>query len=268
MRKEENTIDCLGKICAVLVKPKEPRNVGFACRALKTMGITRLRIVGSPSFDFKRAAVTAVHAKDLLDPAQIYPSLPAALADVSLAAGITRRRGKMRKSHSLLPEDFARHALQIKTGMAAMVFGTEEYGLTDEELSYCNCAVHIPSSRLFPSLNLSHAVQILGYAFFREAESSSIPRFRPIDGRQLALLVSHIIEYLRPLNYFKLAEAQSLSVLLGDVFARACLSKGEARRLERIFQKINGLFIRQKKKAMPSRLTTGAKLDTLKNAGD
>jgi len=262
MSKEENTIDRLEKICAILVRPKNPRNVGFACRALKTMGITRLRIVGPPSFNLRRAAVTAVHAKELLSPDEIYPSLPAALADVALAAGITRRRGKMRKSHSLLPEDFARHALQIKTVTVAMVFGTEEYGLTDEELSYCHCAVHIPSSRLFPSLNLSHAVQILGYAFFREAERSAIPRFRPIDGRQRELLVSHIIEYLRPLNYFKLAEAQSLTVLLRDVFARACLSKGEGRRIERIFQKINGLFIKHSKKAKSPRLTTGTKLDT------
>jgi tRNA/rRNA methyltransferase len=242
----------LQEVTAVLVRPSDPRNIGFACRALKTMGITRLRIVSSHPVNLRRAAVTAVHAKEVLDPAQIYPSLPAALRDVSLAGGVTRRRGKMRKSHVLLPEDFARRALTIKKGGIALVFGTEEYGLTDEELSYCHCAVTIPSSPLFPSLNLSHAVQIIAYALFREAEKHHIPVFQPLDGAAVNVLVEHIIEHLRPLHYFKLDEAQSLTVLLRDVLARAALSKGEAQRVERIFHKINGLFIRQARKTAGS----------------
>jgi TrmH family RNA methyltransferase len=245
----EKENDSLQKIYAVLVRPKEPSNIGFACRALKTMGITHLRIVGAHTLDFKRAAITAVHAQDLLRPEEVFRSLPDALADVSLAAGITRRRGKMRKSHSLLPEDFARQVFTIKKGKIAIVFGTEEYGLTDEELSHCHTAVHIPSSTLFPSLNLSHAVQIIGYALFREAEHSHIHRFQPLEGCELDSLVSRIIENLKPLNYFKLQEAKSLTILLRDIFARAALSKSEAKRIDTLFRKINGLFIRQSKKA-------------------
>jgi tRNA/rRNA methyltransferase len=244
----ENKPHALDNIVAILVRPKEPSNIGFACRALKTMGITRLRIIAVNPIDFKRAAITAVHARDILDPNQIYQSLPEALADISLAAGVTRRRGRMRKSHSLLPEDFARQALTIKAGKVALVFGNEEYGLTDEELSCCHNAVHIPSSPLFPSLNLSHAVQIMGYAFFREAENQHIQRYRPMDGRSIEVLVSHIIAYLEPLRYFKLMEAKSLTVLLRDLFARARLSKSESKRIESMFHKINGLFKRQAKK--------------------
>jgi TrmH family RNA methyltransferase len=212
------------------------------------MGLTRLRIASPHHINLRRAGVTAVHARDLLDPREIYPSLPEALADISLAAGVTRRRGKFRKSHVLLPEELARRALRIKKGKIALVFGTEEYGLTDEELSYCHCAVSIPSSPLFPSLNLSHAVQIIAYSFFREAERRHLPVFQPIAGGTLETMVAHIIAYLRPLNYFKGDEAAHLTVLLREVLGRAALSRGEARRIERIFQKINGLFIGRGKK--------------------
>ena len=257
MRQSEATAARLGphilhNVCAVLVRPSDPRNIGFACRALKTMGITRLRIVSPHPVNLRRAAVTAVHAKDLIVPDQVYPSLPAALKDVSLAAGVTRRRGKMRKSHILLPEQFAERALAVKRGTIALVFGTEEYGLTDDELSSCHCAVTIPSSPLFPSLNLSHAVQIIAYAFYREAEKHNIPVFQPVDTAYLEEMVGRIITYLRPLNYFKLQEAASLTVLLRDVLARAALSKGEARRVERIFQKLNGIFTKVTKKSAAS----------------
>jgi tRNA/rRNA methyltransferase len=243
----------LGHVYAVLVRPSDPRNIGFACRALKTMGITRLRIASSHMPNLRRASVTAVHAKEILDPNEVYPTLPDALTDVSLAAGVTRRRGKMRKSHVLLPEEFAERAIAHGRGKVAIVFGTEEYGLTDEELSACHCAVTIPSSPLFPSLNLSHAVQIIASALFREAEKHRIRGFQALDGQSLEILVSGIIANLRPLNYFKLDEAKSLTVLLRDVFARAALSKGEARRIETIFHKINGLFIRQARELRSSK---------------
>jgi tRNA/rRNA methyltransferase len=241
----------LDHVFVILVRPSDPRNIGFVCRAMKTMGITNLRIVSAHPVNLKRAAVTSVHAKDLLSAAEVFPAIKAALADISLAAGITRRRGRMRKYYSLTPEEFAAHCLAIKKGRIALVFGTEEYGLTDEELSHCHLAVHIPSSPLFPSLNLSHAVQILCYALFREAGRPHCPRFTPLDGESRAVFVSRLIDYLRPLNYFKLAEPQSLSIFLNDIFARAALSKNESKRIETMFHKINGRFIQQTKKLKP-----------------
>ena len=238
----------LDNVYVILVRPQDPRNIGFVCRAMKTMGITRLRIISAFPVNIRRSGVTAVHAKDILARAEVFPALTEALGDISLAAGITRRRGKLRKYHSLIPEEFARKALQIKEGKVALVFGTEEYGLTDDELSFCHCAVNIPSSPLFPSLNLSHAVQILSYELYKTALGAELPRFRPISNASLAEVVSGVISHLQPLHYFKLAEARSLSVFLTDIFARAALSGSEAKRILSMFHKINGLFIRQKKK--------------------
>jgi len=243
-----NTVHSLQNFIVVLVKPSDPRNIGFVCRAMKTMGFTRLRIVSPKTPQLKLAQITAVHAKDLLENYELFPDLAPALKDTVLAAGITRRRGKMRKYFSFLPEEFAAHSLKVKQGKIALVFGTEEYGLTDEELSLCQCAVHIPSSPLFPSLNLSHAVQIICYTIFRQAEETKHPAYTPLDNQALQLLINHIIECLKPLNYFKLAEAKSLAIFLKDIFGRAYLSKGEAKRFETMFNKIRGLFIGQNKR--------------------
>ncbi|MBN1524586.1 MAG: TrmJ/YjtD family RNA methyltransferase [Spirochaetales bacterium] len=226
----------------VLVHPKNPRNIGSVCRAMKTMGITNLAIVTSEPFDETDAAVSAVHAEELLSTALRVNTLEKALTDTVYSAGITRRRGKFRKYYSLLPEEFAKKAFTFKNGIIALVFGTEEGGLTDEELACCHTAVHIPSSPLFPSLNLLHAVQVLCYTLFRHAYQKHIHEYTPVMQKDLDVMIQHIIDYLAPLDFYKNHEPERLSRLLNDVFGRSQLSKGESSRILSLFRKINGVF--------------------------
>ena len=66
----------------------------------------------------------------------------------------------------MTPEQFARGMKEAGAGKVAVVFGNERTGLTDEELDCCSLAINIPSNDDFPSLNLSHAVQVMTYALF------------------------------------------------------------------------------------------------------
>jgi tRNA/rRNA methyltransferase/tRNA (cytidine32/uridine32-2'-O)-methyltransferase len=141
---------------------------------MKNMGLSRLRIAGAvPSanqgyFSDREAALIrarAVHAADIWEKAEFFDSLAPALADLSLAVGVTRRRGHRRKTVTMDSRSLALW-LREKPGSAALVFGNERTGLDDQELSLCNIASHIPASDEFPSLNLSHAVQIYAYELF------------------------------------------------------------------------------------------------------
>ena len=85
------------KICVVLVDPRDGKNVGAVCRAMKTMDLTDLRIVGGETIDVDQAARVAVHAGDVLDEASFFPNVRSAVKDCSIIAGVTRRRGKKRK---------------------------------------------------------------------------------------------------------------------------------------------------------------------------
>jgi tRNA/rRNA methyltransferase len=210
---------------------------------MKTMGLTSLSIVMDGLIDPAQARALAHHAADVLGQAVIFPDLPAALGGAALVAGTTRRRGKKRKYFNIFPEQLAERVRLRPEGEVAVVFGNEDDGLTDAELAACHLAVTIPSSPAFPSLNLSHAVQLVCYEIFRALTRASrtLTPFSPISVREIDALVSVIIRSLKAIGFFTVVGPDSMAVFWKDIIARAGLSAGEAQRLGVVFRKIGGL---------------------------
>ena len=225
----------------VLCQPEGAINIGSVCRAMKTMGLSRLCIVNeSETLDRIWLKKMALHAYDIYEKALFYSSLGDALSGTNLSAAITRRRGTYRKFFSLLPEEFAEKALSLE-GESALVFGNEKNGLSDEEISFCNTAVHIPSHPDFPSLNLSHAVQVMTSTLWRASQGDSVVRYIPVDERGINQLVETIHETLEGMDYFVKCKPEETDIFFRDILARAALNKKEAHIMEKIFTKIRFL---------------------------
>ena len=244
----------LSNIVIVLVHPDESRNVGAACRAMANNGISKLRIVGkSADFDESHVLTLAVHADHIWKNVTFYDSVTEATKDCSLSAGTTHRRGKKRKGKLYLPEEFARIAAGVAGsapssasepdsagGLVAVVFGNERTGLTDEELLECTTGVTIPSDPAQPSLNLSHAVQILCYHLFRCDESIS-PGYTPLPLSRIDRTVTRICDSLRDIGFFTLNGRPDMERFWRMLLSRSALSEGEAAYLEKTFDKAAGL---------------------------
>jgi tRNA/rRNA methyltransferase len=147
----------------VLVEPARPENVGAAARAMKTMGFSKLRLVNP--CDLSREARWVAHeSTEVLDQAQQYPSLQAALADVDFSIASSARR-RLDHDDYLSPAE-CRSALAGKAASvqrAALVFGRESSGLTGAELALCNAATTVPLAVAQPSLNLAQAVMLYAW---------------------------------------------------------------------------------------------------------
>ena len=231
-----------GEIRVVLARPKDSRNIGAVCRAMKTMGAESLYIVGTDEIDLSGAETLALHANDILSQARFCKDLDEAVTDCNLVAGFTRRQGKWRKYHYYTPRELGLMVVQRRVAKIALVFGNEASGLSDSELSSCNIAVTIPSSSGFPSLNLSHAVQIALYELFLSMHFEDEPTlFSPLNTRELADLCSIISDSLKSIGFFHVVPPEDLMRFLRDILTRAGLSRGEADRLENIFRKIAGI---------------------------
>ena len=225
----------------VLVRPRDPRNVGAACRAMKCMGLSSLSIVVDDLLDPRQARTLAHYASDVLENARVCTDLRDAVQYAVLVAGTTRRRGRSRKYFSLFPEQLGERIAAIGEGTVAVLFGNEETGLTHEELALCNVAVTIPANPAFPSLNLSHAVQVVCYEISRALSREHLTPFSPVSTRVLDDLVSVITRSLEGIGFFTIVEPDSMAVYFKDILARAGLSVNEARRMGVIFRKIAGL---------------------------
>jgi tRNA/rRNA methyltransferase len=230
----------------VLVRPRDPRNVGAACRAMKCMGLRDLAIVVEGLLDPSQARVLAHNAEDVLERAVVCKDLSEAIGDAVLVAGTTRRRGRNRKYFSVFPEQLAERIASIGNGTVAVLFGNEENGLTDEELARCNLAVTIPASPELLSLNLSHAVQVICYEIFRARTRARLTPFLPIGAHAAEELVDTITGSLKSIGFFTIVTPDQMGVFFRDIIARAALSGDEAKRLGVIFRKIAGLASRNR----------------------
>lgn len=156
--------DLANRLRIVLVETSHPGNIGAAARAMKTMGLTQLVLVNPAEFPHADAAARASGAVDILERARVVKTLDEALAGCALVAGTSARRRGLGPPE-LLPRDCAaRLTAEAAAGReAALLFGRERTGLTNEELDRCHILVNIPANPEYASLNLAAAVQVLAY---------------------------------------------------------------------------------------------------------
>ena len=243
MRREEN----LSRVCIVLVQPEDCQNIGSVCRAAKTMGIGRLKIVGRSQFDESRVRQLSVHAYDLFERKMLFPTLDDALASSSLSVAFTRRNGKFRKGASKSPSDLAGMLREFPPGEVNLVFGRESDGLTDGEVRACNMVCTIETSSAFPSLNLSQAVQIAAYNLFvgldDYAGALSSDRVGAAVRRRVDEIVSDACDMLADISYFKESsdECDNFRIFLRDGIMRGAFSEREVERIGRFFRKVHDI---------------------------
>jgi tRNA/rRNA methyltransferase len=161
-----NTLPLTGQFVVILVEPQGPANVGMVCRAMKNMGLTRLRLVNPCPLDHPDATKYAVSARDVLEQAEVYPTLVAALADCPVSVATTRRHGKYRQEIFTAAEIVAKVREVVVSNRVALVFGREDSGLTTEEVALCRWQSTIPTADDYGSLNLAQAVLIFCYELF------------------------------------------------------------------------------------------------------
>ena len=229
----------LTEVVIVLSRPGESGNVGAVCRAMMNMGLSRLRIVSGAELDGDIIAARAVHAACVWEKAEFFSGLEAALAGCSPVIGVTRRTGRRRKAHSLNPGETAAF-LAERPGPAALVFGNERTGLEDAELDLCNMAAHIPADKAFPSLNLSHAVQIFCYELYLKLAPGTGQGFSgwvPLGQERLEALVQSVTGSLESLGFYKQPGRVEQERFFRDLFARAGITHREAEYLAGIFEK-------------------------------
>jgi len=148
----------------ILVSPARPENVGAAARAMKTMGLTSLRIVDSKAPLQPAARWVAHGAGDILDGVQTFATLEQALADVDFTVATTAR-SRARFHYYCTPQQLLGQLNERSqwVGQAALVFGREDSGLTNEELELADLLTGVPMQADYPSLNLGQAVMVYCY---------------------------------------------------------------------------------------------------------
>jgi TrmH family RNA methyltransferase len=189
----------------VLVEPSHPGNIGAVARAMKNMALGTLLLVRPREFPHPEATARASGADDVLAQARVVPSLAAALEGCGYVAATTARERDQRFRVVDVREAAARIVAEAQRRPAAVVFGTERTGLTNEELQTAHALVRIPASDAYASLNLAMAVQLVAYELFRACRVVPAPR-TPADAplataQELERLYAHFAQVLEEIDF-------------------------------------------------------------------
>ncbi|MFO0363799.1 MAG: RNA methyltransferase [Acidobacteriota bacterium] len=150
----------------VLASPRNPLNIGAVARAMSNFGMTDLRLVDAYRVAVEEAK-SATHAGEVLAGAREYGSVAEAVEDATLVVG-TSSVGKREMQLPLYRLEDGARRIRRRGGPTALLFGSEKFGLSNEEMSYCHFLMRIPTREPHGSMNLGQAVAVTLYELVRD----------------------------------------------------------------------------------------------------
>ncbi len=225
----------------VLIDPSHPGNIGSVARAMKNMGLADLVLVRPRSFPHADAVALAAGADDVLAAARVTDTVDQAIRDCAFIAGTTSRPRSYTWEFAT-PRDAAARIAELPSAVrAALLFGSERYGLANDDLKYCNLLVRIPANPEYCSLNLAMSVQLLAYEVLVAREQPVTQRQieAPLaDSGEVERLYAHVAEVLREIEFED--RTGYLMERLRRLFNRAQLDRNEVNILRGILSAVQG----------------------------
>ncbi|HYV62547.1 MAG TPA: TrmJ/YjtD family RNA methyltransferase [Bryobacteraceae bacterium] len=190
-------------LCVVLVAARNPLNIGAAARAMSNFGCLDLRLVNPYEVAF-REAKSAVKAQRVLENAREYPTVGEAVADCALVVGTTSI-GHRVPEHPLkrLESGGKLIARKLATAPVALLFGSEKFGLSNDDMSHCNWLMRIPTREEHGSMNLGQAVAVCLYEIIRSPAAAKVKsRAKPdVSAGDLERMTATLKEILEQSGY-------------------------------------------------------------------
>ncbi len=224
----------------VLVETRNPLNIGAAARAMLNFGFRRLALVAPYDVAFQEAR-SAVGAASVLQKAQVSPSLEEAIADCTLVIGTGTLEGRVRRQpRRLLPEVAVLMRRHLARQRAALLFGSEKFGLSNAHLSHCQWILHIPTNPLCPSMNLGQAVALCCWELAREKPRRAATARAPARpaAAQLERIVQRLIAALDASGYIPARTRASQVLKIERLVRRLELSRQDAQVVEGMLRQI------------------------------
>ena len=222
----------------ILHKPQLSENIGACARAMKNFNFSKLIVINpKPTFPNDKIVATSVGAKEIIKKSKVYQTLEPAMKNIDILISTTSRFRNKNIKHIKLKElnkiDFNKKI--------AFLFGSEASGLSNNEISFSNYALQIPSNPNFKSLNLSHSLIIVAQALFqllnmKKSKYSRSKKIRSASKKNIQAMTNLCINHLEEINFFKPKEKKpKMLENLRSIFYKMDLSEKETRILSSVF---------------------------------
>lgn len=189
----------------VLVAPRNPLNIGAAARAMSNFGFLRLRVVNPYDVAYAEAR-SAVNAAAVLENSEQFTTVAEAIADCTLVVGTTAVGHRLLQHSLMRPEAGAKVIREeLGSGRVALLFGSEKFGLTNEDMARCHWLMRIPTRGEHESMNLGQAVAVCLYELIRDegAEAREPKRVQSAPAEDIDRIADLLVEALHLSGYIR-----------------------------------------------------------------
>ena len=226
------------KVTFILHKPQLSENIGACARAIKNFNFQKLYLINpKPIFPNDKILATSVGAKNIINKAKNFESLEKSLKNIDIVIATSARFRNKNIKHIQL-EGLKKLDYKKKV---AFLFGSEASGLSNNEISYANYTLQIPTNPDFKSLNLSHSLIILAQylSSIINSKASSFNKSNKVKSaskKEIVAMANLCIQNLEEINFFKSKEKKPIMLEnLRNIFYRMELSTKEIRILSGVF---------------------------------
>ena len=228
----------VNNISFILHKPQLSENIGACARGMKNFNFQKLVVVDpKPIFPNDKILATSVGAKNIINKAKSYENLERSLKNIDIVIATSARFRNKNIKHIQL-EDLKKINYKKKI---AFLFGSEASGLSNNEISYANYTLQIPTNPDFKSLNLSHSLIIIAQ-YVSSIINSKVSSFnksnkvKSASKKEIIAMANLCIQNLEEINFFKSKEKKPIMLEnLRNIFYRMQLSSKESRILSGVF---------------------------------
>ena len=228
----------LNNITFILHKPQLSENIGACARALKNFNFNKLTIINpKPIFPNDKILATSVGARDIIKKSKVFKSIEPSLKKIDYVVATSARFRNKNIKHINL-SDLKKINFNKKI---AFLFGSEASGLSNDEISYANFTLQIPTNPEFKSLNLSHSLIIVAQYISSIINKKTIPfvkskKVKTASKKEIQSMIALCVKNLEQINFFKPSEKKPIMLEnLRNIFYKMDLSDKETRILSSVF---------------------------------
>ncbi len=225
-------------ISFILHKPQLSENIGACARAIKNFSFKKLILINpKPIFPNDKIFATSVGAKNIINQSKVYENIEKALKDIDIVIATSARFRNKNIKHINL-DDLKKIDFKKKVGF---LFGSEASGLSNEEVSYANYTLQIPTNPEFKSLNLSHSLIIIAQVISSIIKMKTKPfqkskKVKSASKKEIQSMINLCLSNLEDINFFKPKEKKPVMLQnLRNIFYKMELSDKETRILSSVF---------------------------------
>lgn len=212
----------------VLVSTRNSLNIGAAARALSNFGFSRLRVVNPYEKAFREAR-SAVGAASILASAEEFTTVAEAVADCTLVVGTTAVRHR-ELQHPVRRLEYGGRSIRkhMSGGNVALLFGSERYGLSNDDLSHCHWLIRIPTEDTNISMNLGQAVAVCLYELIRDARAAKPRKVAVASAEEMERITGLLLEALYASGFLEMRRVADAESRIRRVVRRLQLPQRDA----------------------------------------